>query len=67
MAVCDCLKHIYGWVCLSRQNLWMNVAVKTTFMGGSAFIEYLYGWVWVGATVKIIFMGGCTFLEYIYE
>ena len=27
IGVCDCLKHIYGWVWLFRKHLWMGVTV----------------------------------------
>ena len=52
MGVCDCLKHIYEWVYLSKRNLWMSVIV--------------YKNLWVGVTVCSIFMGGCDCLEHFY-
>ena len=44
----------------------MDVTVENPFMGGSAFLEYIYGWMWMCVTVKGTFMGGCTFFEFIY-
>ena len=65
MRVCDCLKNIFGWMCLSKEHLWMHVTVWKKFMGECAFLEYLHGWMWVVVTIETTFMGGCTFIEYI--
>ena len=60
MGVCDCLKHIYDWVYLSKRHLWMSVIVRrllwigvtaySIFMGGCDCLEHFFGWVWVGVT-----------------
>ena len=50
VGVCDCLKHIYEWVYLSKRHLWMSVTVQKTFMGGCDCLKHLYGWVLMGVT-----------------
>ena len=52
MGVCDCLKHIYDWVYLSKRHLWMSVIVRRLL--------------WIGVTAYSIFMGGCDCLEHFF-
>ena len=53
---CDCLRHIYEWVYLSKRYkfirvfkrlLWVGVTVYSTSMGECDCLEHFYRWVWV--------------------
>ena len=67
VGVCKCLKHIYGWVYLSRRHFWMGVTVYMTFIGGSDCLKYIHGSVCLlkkhtrlGVTVKSTLRMGVT-------
>ena len=69
---CESLKHIYGWVYLSRRHLFMSVtiyewlsvdvAVLNTFADMCTFLEYFHLWLgvtecgWVGKMVQPIYI-----------
>ena len=63
MCGCDCLQHIYGWVCLFGTYLWVGMTVWSLFIGGCYWV-----WVgvnecgWVGKMVKLV----CNCLKCIY-
>ena len=59
LGVCDCLKHIYGWVHFSGRHLWVDVSVQSAFMDECTFSEHIYECVWLFRAFLWMSVGGC--------